>query len=77
MGLVRKEDTFYVYLKQSFLVVPNFTIRNKHTEFVGSYLIELSNIGIVLYERKEMGELLPTLIPSTPLALGFRLQKVQ
>lgn len=77
MGLVHKEDAFYVYLKQSFLVVLNFTIRNKRTEFVGSYLIELSNIGIVLYERKEMGELLPTLTSSTPLALGFRLQKVQ
>ena len=76
MDLVHKEDTFYVSLKQPFLVVLNFVVWNKHTEVVGSYLIELSNVGIVLYERKGMGELLPRLTSSTPLALGFRLQSL-
>lgn len=67
MDLVQKEDTFYGSLKQPLLVVLNFMVWNKHTELVGSYLIELSNVRIVLYERKGMGELLPRLTSSTPV----------
>lgn len=77
MDLVHKEDTFYMSLKQPLLVVLNFVVCNRHTDVVGSYLIELSNVGVALYEGKGMGELLPRLTSSTPLTLGFRLQKVQ
>lgn len=45
-------------LKQPLLVE---LVWNKHREFVGSYPIELSNVGIVLHERKGMGELVPRL----------------
>jgi len=48
MDLAHKEDTFYVSLKQPFLVVLNFMVWNKRTEVVGSYLIELSKVGVVL-----------------------------
>lgn len=77
MDLIHKKDTCHLSLKQPFLVVLNFMVWNKYREVVGSYVVELSNVGIVLYAGKEMGELLPRLTSSTPLALGIRLQKVQ
>lgn len=77
MDLIHKEDTCYLSVKQPFLVVLSFMVWNKHREVVGSYVVEWSNVGIILYARKGMGELLPRLTSSTPLALGIRLQKVQ
>lgn len=77
MDLIHKEDTCYLSLKESFLVVLSCRVWNKHREVVGSYVVESSNVGIILYARKGMGGLLPRLISSTPLALGIRLKKVQ
>lgn len=77
MDLIHKEDICYLSLKQPFLVVLSFIVWNKHGEVVISYVFELSSVGIILYARKGMGELLPRLTSSTPLALGIRLQKVQ
>lgn len=77
MDLIHKEDTCYLSLKEPFLVVLSFMVWNKHREVVGSYVVESSNVVIVLYARKGMGELLPRLTSSTPLALGTRLKKVQ
>lgn len=77
MDLIHKEDTCCLSLKQPFLVVLSFMVWNKHGEVVGSYVVKLSSVGIILYARKGMGELLPRLTSSTPLALEIRLQKVQ
>lgn len=77
MDLIHKGDTCYLFVKQPFLVVLSFMVWNKHREIVGSYVVEWSNVRVILYARRAEGELLPRLTSSTPLALGIRLQKVQ
>lgn len=67
MDLVHKEDAFCMSLSTTRKGCFNFMVWNKHTALAGSYLIELSNVGIVLYERKGMRELLPRLTSSTPV----------
>lgn len=48
---------------------------NKHMEVLGSYLIELGNVGIVLYESKGMGELLPSLTSFHPTGVRIQIPK--
>lgn len=74
MDLIHKGDTCYLSVKQPFLVMLSFM---GNREIVGSYVVEWINVGVILYARRAVGELLPRLTSSTPLALGIRLQKVQ